>query len=252
MLQEGIGQLYKYTTNPSCATGDAIAICYRGGARIVNMEYTQFHPTTLKAKNANNFLISEALRGEGAVLINHRGEEFVNHPAGSLAPRDIVSRSIVEELEQSQKDCVYLSLNKLSIDKFKNHFPNIAAVCESFKIDVRNEPIPVLPAFHFSCGGVLTDIYGRTTLPNLYVIGEAACNGLHGSNRLASTSLLECVVMGANSILNDENLFAISRHLSKIKAWGRFRSHRVSRSFIDTTRLGNFKINHVELCWHRS
>ena len=193
----GLGQIFKYNTNPEIATGDGIALAYRAGARIVNLEYTQFHPTTLSVPGGNNFLISEAVRGEGGVLVNAQGKPFMHqhHPQSSLAPRDVVSRAIISELEEQGGDCVYLDLGNISKQIIQKRFPNILKECQKHKIDILTEPIPVLPAFHFSCGGVLTDMEGRTSLPHLFAIGETACTGLHGANRLASTSLLECVVM---------------------------------------------------------
>ena len=218
----GIGQIYKYTTNPAVATGDGIALAYRAGTRIVNMEYTQFHPTTLAIKGAGNFLISEAVRGEGGVLVNHRGEDFTKsyHPKGSLAPRDVVSRAIVSELEKSGKDYVFLSLEKIPKEIIRKRFTHILEKCRKFKTDILEEPIPVQPAFHFSCGGVLVNLHGETTCPNLYAIGEVACNGLHGANRLASVALLECVVTAKQAISHStEKSTSIHPYEKEIIPW---------------------------------
>jgi len=198
----GVGRIYRNTTNPYSSTGDGIAMAYRAGCRIVNMEYTQFHPTTLAVKGAENFLISEAVRGEGAVIINAKGNDFTRSydPRGSLASRDVVARAIIQEMEKSNTDHVFLSLEKIDVKKIAERFPNIYTTCKAFKIDIRKEPIPVVPAFHFSCGGVLTDLHGHTSLPNLFAIGENACTGVHGANRLASVSLLEGVFFAHQAI----------------------------------------------------
>lgn len=194
----GIGQIYQHTTNPQEATGDGIAIAARAGARIVNMEFTQFHPTTLAARGAQGFLISEALRGEGAVIVDQQGREFLKkkHPLGSLAPRDFVSRAIVQQQIKSGGGGVFLSLKHCKKIDIKKRFPNIYERCLRYKIDIERQDIPITPAFHFSCGGVLCDMDGRTSLPNLFVAGECACSGIHGANRLASTSLLEGLFLG--------------------------------------------------------
>jgi len=194
----GIGQMFRHTTNPEGATGDGVALAWRAGCRVVNMEYTQFHPTTLAMPGSGNFLISEAVRGEGAILLNHAGKDFTKayDRRGSLAPRDTVSRAIFTELERTGREHVLLSLDRIPPATIRKRFPTILRKCLEFKIDITREAIPVTPAFHFSCGGVLTDMDGQTTLPNLYAVGECACTGLHGANRLASTSLLEGVVFG--------------------------------------------------------
>ncbi|MGC8765571.1 MAG: L-aspartate oxidase [Brevinematia bacterium] len=194
----GMGQIYLHTTNPQVATGDGYAMAARAGARLVNMEYTQFHPTTLYHPAANNFLISESVRGEGAIIVNSRGEEFMSkyHPLKELAPRDIVTRSILNEMLENGEKFVYLDATRIGKEKIKVRFPNIYKRCLEFGIDMTKEPLPIVPAFHFSCGGILTDIYGRTNIERLFAVGEVACNGLHGANRLASTSLLEGLVFG--------------------------------------------------------
>jgi L-aspartate oxidase len=170
-------------------------MAYRVGARLIDLEYVQFHPTVFYGKNAPHFLITEALRGEGAELINGHGEKFMNaiHPRGSLAPRDIVSRAIHHEMVTSGDPCVYLDLAALDPDYIRERFPFIYQRCSEQGIDITSEPIPVVPAAHYSCGGVHTDLNGRTNVRHLSAIGETACTGLHGANRLASTSLLECL-----------------------------------------------------------
>jgi len=194
----GMGQIYLHTTNPLGATGDGYAMAYRAGARLINMEYTQFHPTTLFHPKANNFLISESVRGEGAVLINKNGEAFMAryHAQRDLAPRDVVTRAILSEMYATREPCVYLDIARLGREKIQSRFPAIYQKCLEYKIDITTDFVPVVPAYHFSCGGVYTDMDGRTTIQRLFAVGEVACTGLHGANRLASTSLLEGVVFG--------------------------------------------------------
>jgi len=191
----GLGQIFQHSTNHPGTIGHGIAMAYRVGARLIDLEYVQFHPTVFYNKNAPRFLITEALRGEGAVLINAQGEHFMDavHPRGSLAPRDIVSRAIHQQMVASGEPCVYLDLAALKPDFIRDRFPFIYRRCKEYGIDITSEPIPVVPAAHYSCGGVHTDLNGRTNVSRLNAIGETACTGLHGANRLASTSLLECL-----------------------------------------------------------
>ncbi len=196
----GAGQIFSETTNPPVATGDGIALAYRAGARIADLEFVQFHPTALNKPGAPRFLISEALRGEGARLVNARGEPFMaaSHPDGDLAPRDVVARGIVREIERGGGP-VALTLSHLDPGFVLSRFPTIAATCREFGLDLARDPIPVGPAAHYIMGGVDTDVWGRTSLPGLYAAGEVACTGVHGANRLASNSLLEGLVFGARA-----------------------------------------------------
>lgn len=220
----GIGALYLHHSNSEGARGDGHAMAHRAGAYVTNMEFIQFHPTTFYNRSSHRrFLVSEAVRGEGGRLINAKGEAFMKkyHPDAELAPRDIVSRAILEEMIAEKEDCVYLDITNKAEDYLRNRFPTINAYCMENKVDMSKEPIPVVPAAHYTCGGVKTDLKGRTNLKRLYAVGEVACTGLHGANRLASTSLLEGLTWG---YIAAEDILTYIQELTdydenKIKDW---------------------------------
>ena len=214
MCTGGAGQLYQHTTNPSVATGDGMAMAYFAGAEMADMEFVQFHPTALNVEGAPRFLLSEAMRGEGGVLLNVDGERFMDlyDEREELAPRDIVSRSIVAEMRRTGSRNVFLDMTALDEDFLINRFPKIYETCKHFGLDIAKDQLPVSPASHYIMGGVRTDLWGRSTLPGLYAAGEVACTGVHGANRLASNSLLEGLVFGARAgeaAANDDSRFQI-------------------------------------------
>lgn len=206
----GLGQLYLHTTNPRVARGDGLAMAHRAGAEIINAEYVQFHPTAFYHRDADRFLISESVRGEGAVLRRRDGTAFMSdyHPLGSLAPRDIVARAIHEEMLNTGAEYVLLDLSALEVDP-RERFPTIHEKCLDFGVDISRDSIPVVPAAHYFCGGVKVDTWGRTALDRLYAVGEVGCTGVHGANRLASTSLLEAILWGQRAAED-----AVRRHES--------------------------------------
>ncbi|MGC2252886.1 MAG: FAD-binding protein, partial [Acidobacteriaceae bacterium] len=208
----GAGQVYSDTTNPGVATGDGIAVAYRAGAEVSDMEFYQFHPTALSVPGAPRFLLSEALRGEGALLRNHRGERFMDryHPMAELAPRDVVARAIMREgIDERSGEAlpVYLDMRHVTGKDLRARFPGISARLDEYGFDLSKDMIPIRPAAHYLMGGVRTDLYGRTNVPGLFAAGEVACTGVHGANRLASNSLLEGLVFGqraAESMLQED------------------------------------------------
>jgi L-aspartate oxidase len=217
----GAGKVYKYTSNPDTAIGDGVAMAHRLGAHVANMEFIQFHPTCLYHPAAKSALLSEALRGEGAYLLNKAGERFMlkYHPMAELGPRDVVALSIDKEMKRRGDECVFLDISHKGAEFVRQHFPHLTATCAKYGFDLTAAPVPVVPAAHYTCGGVMSDLHGRTTIAGLYVAGEAAHTGLHGANRLASNSLLEAAVFSQRAAVHAVDYCSALKELPSLPAW---------------------------------
>ena len=226
----GIGQLYLHSTNSSTAVGSALSMASRALVRLENLEYVQFHPTSFYHQDSPRFLITEAMRGEGGILLNARGERFMKRydPRGELAPRDVVSKAIVTEMLQNGDNCVFLDAREIK-HNLAERFPTILKHCQEYGVDIRTDLIPVVPAAHYFCGGVLTDLAGRTSLSRLYSVGECSCTGLHGANRLASTSLLEAVLWG----------YSAAQDIARLLETGHGLARRLRENIVDWTGSGS-------------
>lgn len=219
----GLGQIFLHTTNPKTARGDGVAMAYRAGARVLNLEYIQFHPTAFYHRLSPRFLMSESMRGEGARLVDGKGRKFMSkyHEQGALAPRDVVARAIHEEMMLHGEDCMYLDISHREQDWIRQRFPMIHDYCLKFNIDITKEPCPVVPAAHYACGGVAVDLHGRTNITGLRAAGEVSCTGVHGANRLASTSLLEAITWGyqcAEGVMEDININPMPT-IEEVRPW---------------------------------
>lgn len=255
----GAGQVYSRTTNPRVITGDGMAMAFRAGAYLKDMEFVQFHPTALYSPQAPHFLLSEAMRGEGAILRNLHGEAFMKsyHPLGELAPRDIVSRAIVSEMVKTNSSYVYLDLTHLNAEFLKRRFPRIYETCLRFNIDITSQWIPVSPAAHYIMGGVETDVYGRTTIEGLFAAGEVACTGVHGANRLASNSLLEGLVygyraaLGANQYVEGTEKFKFPRDTEINQTSIGHSKSKTGQFYLESEQLKTMKLILRETMWQK-
>ncbi len=247
----GAGQLYERTTNPAVATGDGMAMAFRAGAELVDMEFIQFHPTALYRRGAPQFLLSEAMRGEGGMLKNIRGLRFMDryHPARELAPRDVVTRAIRSEMEAMGASHVFLDMTHLNADYVTRRFPRICRTCRDLGIDITKEPIPVSPAAHYIMGGVKTDLWGATTIPGLFVAGETACTGVHGANRLASNSLLEGLVYGERAGLAAARY--ARKHFNRKPSMPRLPSQGTLKERVSSSDLSDIRASLKKLMWEK-